>query len=106
MIKFNYSSRVEEEFLLPAYKTKTFLKSHTNLFVAPEFSIEDKLRLLELDKNGVIYSEVKFPPSFLFKLKTFKVNYIALKYVKDAKFYYALFLKSYITVNPNYIVIQ
>lgn len=98
---------VSGEFLLTAYAPKSFLVGRSDLFQGIRFDTEDKLKLLQLDKEGAIYSDAKFSPVFLKKLDTASIGFFAFKYVlKDKAPKYAIVLKSMRKVNPKFILLQ
>jgi len=94
------------ECLLTAYTPSKFLLNTPDMFSKNQFSIEDKLKLICLDREGAIYSDVKFPPSFLKKLDISGIGFFAFTYKtnKEPK-KYAIVLKSLRKFNPKYILL-
>lgn len=103
----NLSIQNSSEFLLTAYAPKKFLKEEDRLFRGVFFSTEEKLKLLQLDQEGAIYSTTKFPPAFLKKLDDMKIGFYAFAYAyTDAPIRYTVVLKSLRRFNPKYILLR
>ena len=108
MKKINFNFDFTEEKALKLYTPVSFLMERHGLFSSVHFNIEEILKLICIDQQGAIYSDVKFSAAFLKKLDKLKVGYIALKYThkNDENFKYALILKSFIKINPKYILLK
>lgn len=108
MKKINLTLNFVEEKALKLYNPVSFLRERHGLFSSVHFNIEDILKLIVLDLQGAIYSDVKFSAAFLKKLDKLNVGYIALKYnfQNEDKLKYALILKSYIKLNPKAILLK
>ena len=103
----NYKElKIEEELALAIYKPTHFLIKNESVFRSLHFSVEDRLKLVQLDKEGCIYSETKFAPSFLKKLDVNNVPFFAFKYILKNKTKYALVLKSLRFNNASFLPLK
>jgi len=96
------------ECLLTAYKPTKFLINHQDMFFKNQFNTVDKLKLICLDRDGALYSDVRFPASFLRKLDISGIGFFAFTYKTNAdeQKKYALVLKALRHSNPSYILLR
>jgi len=101
-VQYNFVEEVDLNNYLPVL----FLKKQQLIFKSKQYSIEEKLKLLQLDTEGLIYSDSKFNASFLRKMEIDQVGFIALKYSIKDKIKYVIFLKSFAKINSKYLLLK
>lgn len=103
MKNFNFTP-VQEEISLVSFVPKTFLKKYSHILKAnsEDFSLEENLILIVLDRDGYFYSGVKPEPVFLLKLYTCGIYVKAFGIFNNQKRLYSCFLKTFIEANPKF----
>lgn len=95
---------VQEEVSLINFSPVNFLRGYSSFFSRDSdlFTLEEKLILIVIDRDGCIYSNIKPDPEFLFKLYTCEIYVKAFVVFNNKKRLYSCFLKSFMDLNPNY----
>lgn len=75
-----------------------FLDGHSDLLQSCDWGIEERLWILQLDKDGFLVSSLKFYPDFLKRLFYQGVGFVSLKGVGG---YYYLVSKSFVKRHPE-----
>lgn len=94
-----------EDLSLICFVPKNFLKVHGSDLLEiefNEFSIQEKMLLLILDRDGYFYSKVKPTPFFLSVLAKYKIYVQAFTIFNSESKYYGCFLKSFTESNPSF----
>lgn len=95
---------VGSEVALCHFNPSNYLKDYQLLFdnYSNTFSIEEKLMLFVLDRDGYFYSFSKPDPNFLHQLWVFGIYIQGFSIFNENKNFYSCFLKSFVKDNPNF----
>lgn len=93
------------EVSLNCFVPNNHLKDHNTKLFNDQFkilSLEEKLLLVVLDRDGYFYSDVKPAPKFLLTLKEHKIYIQAFSMFNPFSTSYGCFLKSFVLNNPGF----
>ena len=95
---------IQEEIHISFFSPANFLKEFATTLATStiDFSIEEKLVLIVLDRDGYFYSETKPEPILLFKLHQCGIFVHAFMLFKGEKKVYTCFSKIFIELNPDF----
>lgn len=94
----------QEEISIVEYQPNNYLKNVDLIFFDADYeelSIEEKLLIVVLDRDGYFFSEIKPSPGLLILLKRHKIFVQAFSFNTVISKTYGVFLKSFIENNPN-----
>lgn len=95
---------IQEEMCISSFSPANFLKEFaatlTNSTI--DFSIEEKLVLIVLDRDGYFYSKTKPEPILLYKLHQCGIFVHAFTIFKGEQKIYSCFSKIFIELNPDF----
>ncbi|MEO6102470.1 MAG: hypothetical protein ABIP44_02390 [Pseudoxanthomonas sp.] len=95
----------QEEISIVEYQPVNYLKDVDFLFFDADYeelSIEEKLLIVVLDRDGFFFSEIKPSPGFLILLKRHSIYVEAFSFYNGMSKIYGVFLKLFIKSNPNH----
>lgn len=95
----------QEEVSLSCFVPSNHLKEYNAILFSELFSlatIEEKMLLVVLDRDGYFYSDLKPSPEFLLKLKEYKIYIQAFSVFNQFLKIYGCFLKSFVLKNPGF----
>jgi len=94
----------QEEISIVEYQPVKYLKDVDFLFFDADYeelSIEEKLLIVVLDRDGFFFTEIKPSPGFLILLKRHSIYVEAFSFYNGMSKIYGVFLKLFIKNNPN-----
>lgn len=102
----NYLSfpQVQDEVVLADFIPQNYLKDYALFFTKSVnlFTIEEKLLLLVLDRDGYFYASKKPNPKFLLRLWKFGIHFKGIKVFRADQSIYTCFLNRFMVENPDF----
>jgi len=95
----------QEEVSLCCFVPTNHLKEFNAILFSELFSlatIEEKMLIVVLDRDGYFYSDLKPSPEFLLKLKEYKIYIQGFSVFNQFLKIYGCFLKSFVLNNPGF----
>lgn len=99
-------NQYREDVSLSCFVPTSFLKGNVEELLEGEFndfSLQERLFLVVLDRDGYFYSEVKPSPTFLSVLAKYKIYVQAFSVFNAKSKVYGCFLKTFVKNNPKFI---
>ncbi|WP_289057630.1 hypothetical protein [uncultured Flavobacterium sp.] len=94
----------QEEVSIVEFKPNYHLKEYDLIFFDADYvelSLEEKLLIIVLDRDGYFFSDIKPSPEFLILLKRHGIYVQAFSFSTIVSKKYGCFLKSFIKNNPE-----
>lgn len=95
---------VQNEVALADFIPLNYLKDYALFFTKSVnlFTIEEKLLLIVLDRDGYFYSTEKPNPKFLIRLWKFGIHFKGIKVFRGEQSVYTCFLNRFMAENPDF----